>query len=81
MIIKSIFYSTLIIGIAANLGGGYALMVLTTPNREMLRLQLERDGLLSSKDQKEREENNKKLMRIIMENANSDRPVWDVRFK
>jgi hypothetical protein len=70
--VKSLVSSVIIIG------GGYFIMKATTPSREQLQRKLEQEGHLQNIDQVR--ERNQRIVEKILENAKSDRPIWDVRF-
>jgi hypothetical protein len=78
--IKSAFWSTVIIG------SGYAIMISVVPNEDQLRAEINKHRELRgqeplSVDKKVDGINKvfKKQMEAIRENANSGRPVWDVK--
>jgi hypothetical protein len=73
-LIKSTFYSTLIIG------GGYALMVAIMPTEEQLRQDINKYRALRGEGPVENDKSvYRKQMQAIIENAKSDRPIWDVK--
>ena len=69
-LVKSTISSTIIVG------GGYLLMQSVMPNEQDLRRTIEEKRPVPKVDK----EVYHAQMRAIMENAKSDRPIWDVKF-
>ncbi|KAJ3005345.1 hypothetical protein HKX48_000731 [Thoreauomyces humboldtii] len=73
-IVKSTLYSTLIIG------SGYLLLKATVPSPEQMALRLKEAGRgnsFTTQDERQRAED---FYKALKENAESDRPIWDVRW-
>ncbi|KAI9145238.1 hypothetical protein BKA69DRAFT_1121646 [Paraphysoderma sedebokerense] len=59
---------------------GYGLMVYTVPTESALKEKIPPHLLNASAESiNESKEKNRMLMKTIFENANSDRPIWDVK--
>jgi hypothetical protein len=72
--VKSAFWSTIIIG------GGYALMVAVVPPEDKLRDQINKYREMRGQEPvRVDKEVYRKQMEAILENARSDRPIWDVK--
>ncbi|KAI8896352.1 hypothetical protein BC833DRAFT_597727 [Globomyces pollinis-pini] len=73
-IVRGAIYSTAIIG------GGYALMIATTPSPEKLKAEMDKyRELRGEAAMKIEEQQIASQMQLILLNAQSDHPAWDVR--
>jgi hypothetical protein len=67
---RALAYSSGVVGL------GVVLLYATTPQRDDLKVKLEKHHSKAIRDQ---ERMGKTQMDYILANANSDRPIWDVR--
>ncbi|KAJ3190092.1 hypothetical protein HDU85_000383 [Gaertneriomyces sp. JEL0708] len=72
-IVKSVVYSTGIIG------GGWLLLKATVPSNEEMKKILEENGRVPS-DMSAEQRRMKKFAAMLKENAESDRPIWDIKW-
>jgi uncharacterized membrane protein YgaE (UPF0421/DUF939 family) len=73
-LLKSTFYSTVVIGI------GYGLMVNIVPTEEELLKSIKENKYRKwdEKEMLENKENNKRMIQNIIENSKKNRPIWKV---
>lgn len=70
--IKSLISTTLV------MGTGYIIYTLTVPTEAEMRRRMAAAGRVTQDALNERRELSKKQIELIMENARSNRPIWDV---
>lgn len=71
-VVKSVIYSTLTIG------GGYAIMISCTPTPAQMEERLLASGKYTKENLAAQREKNRLIMVGILQNSQSDAPVWQV---
>jgi hypothetical protein len=72
-IIKSTISTSIVMGL------GYSIFYTTTPSAQEMERRMLASGRYNQKDLDKNKEMARQQMQFILENARSDRPIWDVR--